>query len=131
MIPLSLMSLGTLSVFGIAFLCAWLIERKRRYLFLAIACALFALGAASQIVGFPSESGLNALVSGAFYTSAVLAIAEGLLRRSGKRLGLTINATVLVGFTLLLAYFLYIHQSLIARVYIQNFGYGKHINCLS
>lgn len=122
---LSLMSPGILSIFGAAFVCAWLIDQKRSYLLLlAFACALFAFGATSQILGVPSDVGLNAIVSGAFYTSAVLAAGEGLLRRSGKEFGLTIDMVILVGFTLLLAYFFYLDRSLITRVYIQNFGYG-------
>ena len=122
---LSLISPGILLVFGIAFICAWLIERKRNYLLLlASACALFALGAISQILGWPSGAGLNAIISGALYTSAVLAAVEGILLRSGKRIGLRMDMAILAGFTLLLAYFFYVDRSLIARVYIQNFGYG-------
>ncbi|TIO34937.1 GGDEF domain-containing protein [Mesorhizobium sp.] len=122
---LSLISPGILFVFGIAFVCAWLIERKRSYLLvLASACALFALGAISQILGWPPGAGPNAIVSGAIYTSAVLAAAEGILLRSGTRLGLRMDAAVLIGFTLLLAYFFYVDRNLLARVYIQNFGYG-------
>ncbi|WP_435655388.1 GGDEF domain-containing protein [Brucella pituitosa] len=39
-------------------------------------------------------------------------------------LGLATDAAVVVGFTLLLAYFFYVDRNLLARVYIQNFGYG-------
>ncbi|WP_367118832.1 GGDEF domain-containing protein, partial [Mesorhizobium sp.] len=122
---LALISPGILFVFGIAFVCAWLIERKRSYLLvLASACGLFALGAISQILGWPSGAGPNAIVSGALYTSAVLAAVEGILLRSGTRLGLRMDAAILIGFTLLLAYFFYVDRNLLARVYIQNFGYG-------
>ncbi|MER8825351.1 GGDEF domain-containing protein [Mesorhizobium sp. M0938] len=34
------------------------------------------------------------------------------------------DAAILIGFTLLLAYFFYVDRNLLARVYIQNFGYG-------
>ena len=44
--------------------------------------------------------------------------------RSGKGLGPVIDLAILAGFVLLLAYFFYIDRSLIARVYVQNFGYG-------
>lgn len=64
------------------------------------------------------------MVSGALYTSAVLAAVEGILRRSKKRLGLGADAAIVVGFALLLAYFFYVDRNLLARVYIQNFGYG-------
>jgi diguanylate cyclase (GGDEF)-like protein len=122
---LELISPGILLVFGVAFVCAWLIDRKRSYLLLlASACVLFAFGAVSQILGWPSGVGPNAVVSGALYTSAVIAVCEGILLRSGKRLGLGIDAAILAAFTLLLAYFYYGDRSLIARIYIQNFGYG-------
>lgn len=122
---LSLISPGILLVFGIAFVCAWFIERRHSYLlFLAGACVLFASGAMSQILGWPSDAGLSAMVSGILYTSAVLVAAEGILRRSGRGLGLGMNTALLVGFALLLAYFFYIDRNLLARVYVQNFGYG-------
>ncbi|MHA6731601.1 GGDEF domain-containing protein [Devosia sp. A369] len=112
-------------VFGTAFGGAWLIERKHSYLlFLAGACALFALGAISQILDWPSDSGQNAIFSSVFYTSAVLVAVEGVLRRSGKGFGGKVNAAILIGFTLLLTYFVYLAPSVLARVYIQNFGYG-------
>jgi diguanylate cyclase (GGDEF)-like protein len=122
---LQLITPGILFVFGAAFVCAWLVEKKRNYLLLlAGACVLFALGAMSQILGWPPGAGPNAIVSGALYTSAVIAAVEGILVRSGKGLGPVIDMAILAGFVLLLAYFFYIDRSLIARVYIQNFGYG-------
>lgn len=122
---LQLIAPGILVVFGIAFVCAWLIERKRNYLFwLAAACVLFAFGAMSQILSWPPGAGPNAIVSGALYTAAVIAAVEGILLRSGRPLGPLIDMAILAVFVLLLAYFFYIDRNLIARVYIQNFGYG-------
>lgn len=122
---LQLTTPGILLVFAGAFICAWLIDRSRDYLLiLAGACGFFALGALSQIFNLPPSTGPNALVSGALYTSAVIAAVEGILERSGKRLGLGTDLTILAGFVALLAYFFYVDRNLLARVYIQNFGYG-------
>jgi diguanylate cyclase (GGDEF)-like protein len=122
---LQLIAPGILVVFGVAFVCAWLIERKRHYLFLlAGACVLFALGSMSQILSWPPGAGPNAIVSGALYTAAVIVAVEGILLRSGKPLGPVIDMAILAVFVLLLAYFFYIDRNVVARVYIQNFGYG-------
>jgi diguanylate cyclase (GGDEF)-like protein len=116
---------GILLIFGFSFVGAWLMERRRNYLLLlAGACALFALGAASQIFGWPPGPGPNAVVSGAIYTAAVVTASEGLLRRSHKRFGLDVDLAIVAGFTVLLAYYFYVERSLIARVYVQSFGYG-------
>jgi diguanylate cyclase (GGDEF)-like protein len=122
---LSLVTPGILCVFAIAFVCAWLIERKRDYLLLmASACGLFALGATSQILDAPPGVGPNAIVSGAFYTSAVLSAAAGITRRSGKPVSLLANVIMFLAFMALIFYFFYVDRNLLARVYIQNFGYG-------
>jgi diguanylate cyclase (GGDEF)-like protein len=122
---LQLITPGILFVFGAAFVCAWLVEKRRNYLLLlAGACILFALGAMSQILSWPPGTGPNAIVSGALYTSAVIAAVEGILVRSGKGFGRVVDMAILAGFVLLLAYFFYVDRNLIARVYIQNFGYG-------
>lgn len=116
---------GILAVFAIVFFCAWLLEKKRPYLLLhAIACILFTLGSTVQILFIPAEVKTNAILSGFLHTSAVLAAVEGLLRRSGKRFGLAADLAILLAGTGALWYFAYIQPMLLARVYIQNFGYG-------
>lgn len=85
---------------------------------------LFAMGAASQILHCPVDIGLNAMVSGALYTTAVLMAVEGVLLRSERSLGLGANIAIFVVFWGLLWYFFYVDRNLIARIYIQNFGYG-------
>lgn len=83
---MALIGPGILAVFGIAFVCAWSIEKKRPYLLLlALACGLFGLGACSQVLGWPGDAYLNAVVSGLLYTSAVVAAAEGVLLRARKQ----------------------------------------------
>src|SRR5690606_40377265 len=73
-------------------------------------CALpicFGLGSISQAMQLPSDLGHNALFSGTFHTLAVLLTAEGVLRRSGRKLGLAVDAVVFVGVISLLWYFFY------------------------
>lgn len=124
-VTLQLVTPVILLIFGISFVCAWLMERKRNYLLLlACACVFFALGAASQILGFPSGVGPNAIVSGAVYTAAVVTAAEGLMLRSGKKFGIYVDLMIVLGFTALLAYFFYVDRNLLVRIYIQSFGYG-------
>ncbi|MCH8684026.1 GGDEF domain-containing protein [Pedomonas mirosovicensis] len=116
---------GVLTVFGLAFLWAWSIERKRHYLLLlAGACLCFCIGSLSQVFGLPPGTGPNSLFSGLFHTLAVLLTAEGVLTRSGKRLGRGVFAGVLVGMVGLLGCFAYVWPNLLARIYLQNFGYG-------
>lgn len=122
---LSLVAPSVLLVFACAFAVAWFVEQRLRYLlYFAAACALFAAGAASQIFKQPANIGLNAMLSGALYLSAVLAAANGLLDRSGRAW----HWQTLMGFwfasMLPLWYFFYVDRSLIARIYLQNFGYG-------
>jgi hypothetical protein len=82
---LQLITPGILFVFAVAFVCAWLVEKRRNYLLLlAGACVLFALGAMSQIFSLSPGVGPNAILSGALYTSAVIAAVEGILARSGR-----------------------------------------------
>ncbi|RJF66537.1 GGDEF domain-containing protein [Rhodopseudomonas palustris] len=116
---------GIIGVFGVAFLAAWSYDRRRPYLaLLAAACALFALGASSQILYWPRDTGLNAMVSGALYTCAVIAAVEGVLIRSSRAFGLWIDVAIFAAFSLALYYFFYVDRSLLARIYVQNFGYG-------
>lgn len=124
-ITLSLIGPGILSVFGVVFVCAWLIERKRHYLLLlATACGLFAFGSTIQIFYWPSDTGLNALLSGAFYTLAVIMACEGILVRSGRRLGVRFDLAFFLVMVLLVWFYFYVERSVVARVYVQNFGYG-------
>ena len=79
-VTLSLIGPGIMLVFGLAFAGAWAVDRRRPYLLLlALTCLLFTLGAVSQVVYWPSSTGLNAMVSGALYTAAVLLAAQGIL----------------------------------------------------
>ena len=122
---MALIGPGILCVFGLAFLWAWLIEKKRHYLLLlAVAPILFALGVLVQVFSWPGGVGPNALLSGLFYTLAVLLAAEAIVSRSGQRFGRPLALTFLAAIMGALWYFTYIVPSLLVRVYVQNFGYG-------
>lgn len=124
-VTLSLIGPGIMLVFSLAFAGAWLIDKRRPYLMLlAAACALFALGTCSQILHWPNDIGVNSVISGALYTAAVLLASQALLLRSRRQIAWQIILTAFAAITAALWYFYYVDRSLLARVYIQNFGYG-------
>jgi len=124
-VTLSLIGPSIMLVFGLAFAGAWAVDRRRPYLLLlALTCLLFTLGAASQILYWPRDTGANAMVSGTLYTAAVLLAAQAILQRSGRACPWPWYPLLLAGFMALMAYFFYVDRNLLARVYIQNFGYG-------
>lgn len=124
-LALLLIGPGTLAVFGLGFIWAWIIERRRHYLlFLSGACMLFVLGALAQIFRQPADIGINSVVSNIFYVSAVLSASHGILMRSGKRFGRIPALLLLVLSTGLIWYFFYIDRNLVMRIYVQNFGFG-------
>lgn len=122
---LNLIGPGTISVFGIGFVGAWLIDRRHSYLLaLAASCVLFAAGMVVQIFHLPPDFASNALLSNLFYTLAVLAVSEGLLRRSGGKVAPWVALGIVGLTTALIAYFCYVDRQVVARIYIQNFGFG-------
>lgn len=124
-VTLSLIGPGIMLVFGLAFTGAWAIDRRCPYLLLlTLTCLLFTLGAVSQIVYWPGTTGLNAMVSGALYTVAVLLAAQGIVSRAGRAFPWVLYPVILLVFMILMGYFFYVDRNLLARVYIQNFGYG-------
>lgn len=124
-VTLSLIGPGILTVFAAAFSAAWLIDRKSHYLLLLSgSCSLFAIGVIAQVVYWPRDTGLNAMVSGVFYTCAVVSAAQGILLRSSRSISGRFALSVTLSIMALLWYFFYVDRSLIARIYIQNFGYG-------
>lgn len=116
---------GIFLLFGLVFLWAWSIERKRSWIpYIAIACLALAAAWTAHLLAWPGGIAQNAVFSGFLYTLAVVAACEGLLLRAGKRFGLPFDCAILVSVTGLLWVFTYPVPSLWARVYIQNFGYG-------
>lgn len=124
-IAMSLIAPGMFLVFSLVFCCAWLVERRRHYLLLlSLSCTLFCAGAAVQIFHLPDAAYPNAVISSAFYTSAVIAATEGILGRSQKQLGPRVDLAMLLVITGLIWFFCYVTPHLLARIYVQNFGYG-------
>ncbi|KKC35858.1 hypothetical protein WH87_14895 [Devosia epidermidihirudinis] len=124
-IALNLIGPGLIAVLGLGFLWAWLLERKRHYLLaLTAACLLFGVGIASQVLAVPRDNGYNSFVSNIFYTSAVLAVGWGLLRRSGRTPNPLIGLAILLLSSGMIWFFYYVDPNLSARVYVQNFGFG-------
>lgn len=116
---------GTLAIFGLGFLWAWSLERKRHYLLLLSAgCISFSLGALIQIFRLPEDIGVNAVLSNVFYTSAVVMVCDGILRRSSMRFGLLNAVLFLLLLNYLIWHFYYVDRDLVMRIYIQNFGIG-------
>jgi len=124
-VTLSLVGPGIITIFVVPFIAAWLLDRKKIYLLmLSGSCVLFAIGAIMQVLYWPRDTGLNALTSAAFYTVAVLSAVEGILRRSNQSIGKPLMVTTIVLIIGLLWYFFYVDRNLLARIYVQNFGYG-------
>lgn len=124
-VPTELVTPGVMIVFAAGFVWAWTIDRGKSYpLFLSVACLLFAAGIASQVLHIPRGIGPNTLVSGAFFTLAVLVACEAILQRSGRTLRWGVQVSTFVGVMFLLWYYYHVENNLLARVYTQNFGYG-------
>lgn len=122
---LSLIGPAIMLVFCTAFAGAWLIDRQRPYILgLSTACLLFALGTLTQVFGLPADKGINALLSAAWYTGAVLCASQALVLRAGVRPDWLLMIAAFVGIEIALWYFYYVDRSLITRIYIQNFAYG-------
>lgn len=125
-LTVDLIAPGTFLVFAVAFLWAWVISTERHYLLLVAGCCLLSAGGGvfRMVVGWPSDVGINILISNTFYVGATLMGCEGILRRYGHRIGLGVDLVILVGSACLTLYFFYFEPSFIARVYIQNFVPG-------
>lgn len=122
---LQLIGPGVLGILALGFLWAWIFERKRHYLLLLCGgYTSLVLGALTQILAWPVDTGINAIISNTFYIVAVLAVSDGVLRRSEKRFGTLYGVLLLLLFSALIWYFSYVDRDLLMRIYIQNFGIG-------
>jgi diguanylate cyclase (GGDEF)-like protein len=111
----------------IVFVCfgAWLLLGRRHYLLIfAGAPLLGACAAFLQIFPLLPILGLNVVLSNALLTSAFLAAAEGVLARSGKRIGLAWDVAIVVCLFGLVVYFYFVAPNFHARVYLQDFSAG-------
>ncbi|KRC70069.1 putative diguanylate cyclase YcdT [compost metagenome] len=124
-VTLSLIAPALLLVFGAAFFAIWFFFRRRAFLLhLAAGCALFAVGAVSQVLYWPRDTGLNALCSGVLYTSAACLVVQGILARAGVRLPWLAFGVFTAAMMGVLWYFYYIDRNLLVRVYALNVGMG-------
>ena len=77
-----------------------------------------------QILKLPANPGTNALITATLYLVGIILLCQGVLSRHKKNtpylFQLLISAAILIG----IYYFYYIHNSVIARIYILNFGVG-------
>ena len=121
----SLIAPAIFLLFSMSFLAAWLVDRKRRHiLLLSLALFLYCAGAMSQIIGVPSDTGLNAIVSAAIYAISSSILVEGILRRIGRRHHVLLHILFLAGIVGGIYYYFYVDRNLVARIYILNFGIG-------
>ncbi|MFG1425423.1 GGDEF domain-containing protein [Roseixanthobacter glucoisosaccharinicivorans] len=122
---LALIGPAILALFSFCFLGLWAFGGSRNYILLfSAACFVYSLAAIVQIAFWPADTGQNTILSALLYTTSVVMIATGVLQRAGQNMSPL--ATIVI-FTMIMVpiwYFFYIEPSLIARVYILNFGYG-------
>ncbi|WP_144636443.1 sensor domain-containing diguanylate cyclase [Bordetella genomosp. 13] len=124
-VSLSLITPTILTLFGAAFVAIWAgYQRRSHLLCLAAACFAFGAGATSQILYVPRDTGANALVSGALYSSAVCLAVQGILLRARRRFPWTVCAAFVALVMAGLWYFFYVDRNLLARVYLLNASYG-------
>lgn len=123
--PLVLLGPSILLVFAICFFAFWASDKRHKHLlFFAVANFLFCLGALSQMLRIPFDLGLNAVISAFFYTTSVLLVCNGLLRRSGQMINRMLYFSALLLIVGGVAYYFYIDRNLLTRIYILNFGFG-------
>lgn len=112
-------------IISAAFLAVWMSERSRRYiLFFSVAFFAFSLASLSQLLAVPPGVARNAVTSATLYAFCLLFLIEGVAARLNKHRADYALYAIAAGIIILIYYFSYIEQSLVARIYVQNFGYG-------
>lgn len=113
-----------------SFLCVWKFFDRRTYLAL-LACAFlfYATGAAMQILHWPSDVRLHAIVPAGIYLLSIACMTEGILRRYGQQAGnLLLSICVLTG--LVVCYYSLVDPDVDARSCALHFGIGT-VLCLA
>lgn len=77
-----------------------------------------------QIALWPADVRANSLIATALYCAGALLFAEGMLNRSARSMGPVFHAVMFVVIMVATAYYLFVEPSMVARVYILNFGFG-------
>ncbi len=108
-----------------AFFLSWLYHRRYSYmLYFSGAFLSYSIAALMQMLNMPGDWGLNALISSAIYTVCILFMVKGALVRCKKDGYYNVFYILSVLVVCLTWYFYYVHQSIVMRIYVQNFGYG-------
>ncbi|MFG1421149.1 GGDEF domain-containing protein [Roseixanthobacter liquoris] len=122
---LALIGPAILALFSFCFLGLWAFGGSRNYILLFSAgCFIYSLAAIVQIALWPADFGQNAILSALLYTTSVVIISNGVLQRAGQRMSAVAMIVIFTAIMVPIWYFFYIEPSLIARIYILNFGYG-------
>ncbi|APA89765.1 GGDEF domain-containing protein (plasmid) [Paraburkholderia sprentiae WSM5005] len=112
-------------VFSLSFACAWVYDKRLRYLlFLAASFSAFALGSIAQVAHLPDEWRLNALISASFYVLSTQLLAEGILRRAGLHFPVSMHSLTFALVMGCMYYFSYVASNLLVRIYILNLNAG-------
>lgn len=114
---------GILFVFSLSMMALWLAERS--YAFLLKCCGgffLIAVAMVMQTAGYPTNAGLNVVLNGTCFIIGIQLLCMGILQRAGYYWSITLCAFITVVIIGLDAYYYYIDQNLLARIYIINFS---------
>ncbi|MEP9366227.1 GGDEF domain-containing protein [Xanthobacter sp. VNH20] len=122
---LALIGPAILALFSFCFLGLWAFGGTRNYILLfSAACFIYSLAAILQITYWPADVAQNTILSALLYTTSVILIGNGVLQRADQRLSTLAMILIFCAIMIPTWYFLFIEPSLIARIYIINFGCG-------
>ena len=122
---LVVVNLGSFAMIGVALVLVvlWGIDRSRVHpLFFAGMIALYFAG--TLALSLNADIALLASIHGILFPIAFVLLADGLLRRSGLRLGHSIAASYIVVLAIAVWYFAYVSPLMVARIVTQNLGTG-------
>ena len=112
-------------LFALTFLCMWVLNRNRPHLILfSLGLSAYALAISSEILLLPADMGFNTMEAATLYVASTLLFSEGMLLRSGQRLGYATQIIVAVVMLGLIYAFYYVRPDLLARIYVLNCGLG-------
>lgn len=113
------------AIFTIFLLPLWLSNRSRSYVLYFIGTfALYTLAAASQLRFVAGDTGPIAPLTPFFYLACVILLAEGCLKRVGRRLNYPLTAIVAAAVFIGVCYYFYIDRNVAARIYVVSTGCG-------
>lgn len=114
-----------LAAFAVTLGGLWLVDRRRRHL-LPLAGGFAGFGAAIlvQVLELPPQSAFSSVVSAHLYAAGAALLSLGITWRSGRR-GIPPPLLLLpVAMVATLAWFSYVDDQLLIRIYVLNFGLG-------